>query len=103
MTTSATAHEARDMLSGNRATTPVSDRESKDLLQVASLIGQRLARQAVWHQGRCNWVGASPNDQGRDGRVSVVYRALGPDLYDGTSGVALFLAELYAATGEAEA
>ncbi|PYQ26416.1 MAG: hypothetical protein DMF56_24355 [Acidobacteria bacterium] len=43
-------------------------------------IGQRLVQSAVWHEGRCNWMG-----QGS---------ALGPDLYSGTSGIALFLSQL---------
>jgi lantibiotic biosynthesis protein len=35
-----------------------------------------------------------------NGAWTVVERALGPDLYGGTSGIALFLSRLYAATGE---
>ncbi|GAC1350157.1 MAG: hypothetical protein NVSMB27_29990 [Ktedonobacteraceae bacterium] len=33
----------------------------------------------------------------------MIYKALGPELYDGTSGVALFLAELHAITGDTAA
>lgn len=58
--------------------------------QAAAEIGDRLVREAIWHEGRCNWMGGS--DAG--------YRALGPELYMGTSGVAVFLAQLYAAGGE---
>ncbi len=47
-------------------------------------------REAVWHRGRCNWIGA-------DGASS--HRALGPALGDGSAGVALFLAQLHAVTG----
>jgi lantibiotic modifying enzyme len=75
----------------------VSDYE----LDTAAAIGHRLAHEAIWHEQRCNWVGAWPQDAG-EGSVAIAYSALGPDLYGGTSGVALFLAELYAATGEPE-
>ena len=58
----------------------------------------------MWHGDQCNWLGAEPTIEGKgeDG-LGLVYRALGPDLYSGTSGVALFLAELYAASGANEA
>jgi lantibiotic modifying enzyme len=68
-------------------------------LDAAAAIGRRIVRDAVWDDGRCNWVGAvmDPKDawQAR-------YRALEPNLYDGTAGVGLFLAELGALTGDAE-
>jgi lantibiotic modifying enzyme len=73
----------------------MSDRE----LATAVGIGRRLQNEALWHKGRCNWVGAWPAE-GTDGSIAITYSALGPDLYGGTAGVALFLAELYAATGE---
>jgi lantibiotic biosynthesis protein len=68
-------------------------------LEAAVGIGDRLVAEAIWHEGRCNWVGASPQE-GPGGSLAITYSALGPDLYGGTSGVALFLAELYRATGE---
>jgi lantibiotic modifying enzyme len=68
-------------------------------LETALGIGERLADEAVWHESRCNWVGASP-EEGPGGSLLITYAALGPDLYGGTSGVGLFLAELYTATGE---
>ena len=75
---------------------------SPDFLVVSEEIGGRLAMAAVWHEDRCNWLGAEPlprYDSG--GPVQVTYGTLGPDLYSGTSGVALFLAELFASTREA--
>jgi hypothetical protein len=73
-------------------------------LSTAHMIGRRLSQEAVWHEDRCNWLGAEPVQQRRkSGQPGMMYRALGPDLYSGTSGLALFLAELYAATGDAEA
>jgi lantibiotic modifying enzyme len=60
-------------------------------------IGLRLAREAVWHEGRCTWFGDDIVGEGE-----VIHRSLGGDLYDGTSGVGWCLANLSAATGEDE-
>jgi lantibiotic modifying enzyme len=56
-------------------------------------------REAVWYRGRCNWVGAETADDGGLARSRPAHRALGPALGDGTAGIALFLAQLHAATG----
>jgi lantibiotic biosynthesis protein len=72
-----------------------------ELLRTAEEIGRRISRQAVWHEDRCNWLGAEPLERAHsDLQPGVTYQALGPDLYSGTSGIALFLAELYAVTDE---
>jgi hypothetical protein len=77
---------------------------SEALLGTADSIGQRLSQEAVWHGDRCNWLGAEPVEESRMGaQPGLTYRALGPELYSGTSGLALFLAELHAATGDAAA
>jgi lantibiotic modifying enzyme len=68
-------------------------------LHAAAAIGGRLCRDAIWHGARCNWVGDGLEPSG--GQWLPVRRALGPALYDGAAGIGLFLAELYAATGEA--
>jgi class II lanthipeptide synthase len=67
-------------------------------LVAAESIGRRVVSDAIWHNGRCSWVGARadpallhPPD----------YRALGPSLYGGTAGVGLFLAQLALLTGDA--
>jgi lantibiotic modifying enzyme len=69
-------------------------------LAAAAAIGRRVVSSAVWHDGRCSWVGAiaEPPAPGRP-----VYRALGPSLYGGTAGVGLFLARLAAVTGDVAA
>jgi lantibiotic modifying enzyme len=74
------------------------DDASALFLDTAAAIGARLCRDAYWAGDRCTWIGASMEPQ--DGTWSVVYRTLGADLYGGTSGVALFLARLFAATDE---
>jgi lantibiotic modifying enzyme len=68
-------------------------------LEAAAALGARLCRDAVWDGGRCNWMGDAQDSAG--GQLVIVHRAQGPVLYDGTAGIALFLARLYAATGEA--
>jgi lantibiotic modifying enzyme len=68
-------------------------------LGVADEIGEDLVQQAIWHEDMCNWMGALPEPGPGDG-VQMTYAALTPDLYGGTSGVALFLAELYSHTGD---
>ncbi|HEU4560532.1 MAG TPA: lanthionine synthetase LanC family protein [Longimicrobium sp.] len=67
-------------------------------LETAAGLGARLCREAVWAGGRCNWVGDAQEPSAAG--MAVVQRALAPVLYEGTSGVALFLARLYQATGE---
>jgi hypothetical protein len=73
-----------------------------DFLSVAHGIGSRLAREAIWHEGVCNWVGATPQQGTGMTLESATFQALGPDLYWGTAGVALYLAELWAQTGDGE-
>ncbi len=72
-------------------------------LRVAVTIGRRLAQDAIWHDGRCTWIGVDPEPMPAPrGARSIVYTSLGPDLYAGDSGVAWFLAELHVSTGDAE-
>jgi lantibiotic biosynthesis protein len=69
-------------------------------LETAQLLGVRIIDQAIWHEDRCNWVGASTGG-GPGGKPVLTYATLGADLYGGTAGIAVFLAELAAATGGA--
>ena len=68
-------------------------------LDTAASIGREIVADAVWHGRRCSWMGAAPTDPGQVWRTE--YRALEPNLYDGTAGVGLFLAQLAAVTGDA--
>jgi len=72
--------------------------QDPSFLETAFSIGSRLCRDALWDERRCNWQG--PSMEPVDGRWVVVERTFGPDLYSGTSGIALFLSRLYRATGE---
>jgi lantibiotic modifying enzyme len=67
-------------------------------LETAASLGARICRDALWGNGICNWIGFSMESLG--GRWRNVHRAYGGELYSGTSGIALFLARLHAATGE---
>jgi lantibiotic modifying enzyme len=61
-------------------------------LDAATAIGARLCRDAIWDGERCNWLGDSMEPHG--GEWKVAHKSFGPELYSGTSGVALFLATL---------
>lgn len=64
----------------------------RGFLEVAAALAQELADTAIWFDGRCNWIGVSPRgEEWSSGSPRV--EALGPDLYGGTSGVGVFLAE----------
>jgi lantibiotic biosynthesis protein len=61
-------------------------------LAAATDIGYRLARDAMWDGIRCNWFGPAFDDFGAGQQLG--FGTLGPTLYDGTAGIALFLAAL---------
>jgi hypothetical protein len=65
-------------------------------LKTAVQIGESLVQNAVWYEGVCNWMGTA-NDEPKSAAVSLTrkYCPLGSLLYSGTSGVAVFLAELH--------
>lgn len=70
-------------------------------LQTACDIGITLEQDASWHGKFCNWLCFNPDPRhASEGFSSMVYKSLGPDLYAGASGIALFLAELYRITGD---
>jgi lantibiotic modifying enzyme len=73
---------------------------SSEFLEAAAAIGRRVSADAIWHDGRCTWVGAF-EDPAKPWRAEL--RALGADLYDGTAGIGLFLAHLADCTGDADA
>jgi len=68
---------------------------SAKFLETADRLGARICRDAIWAGGRCNWIGGYAETAS-----SIVHRALTPDVYSGTSGIALLLFQLFQATGE---
>jgi hypothetical protein len=75
--------------------------EPDRLLDAAVRIGRQLVEGAVWDGDRCNWVSLTQKDPTRLAVTPSIYSALNTGLYDGTSGIALFLAYLYAAAAGA--
>ncbi len=89
--------------SGEFGTVADDPEQTETYRQIARMIGDRLANHAIWHDGRCTWLG--PRMSLSDGHAldrQPVYGVIGPDVYSGTAGIALFLAQLYAETGEDE-
>lgn len=69
--------------------------------ETAIQIGQNLTDRAYWGGEMCNWIGLEDDDEGGAESGEAV-KALGPKLYAGSSGIALYLAQLYAETGESQ-
>jgi hypothetical protein len=63
-----------------------------------------LVGRVLWHAGMCNWIGPGVPTEHSTGASPArpVLSALGPDMYRGTSGIALFLGEAFALTGDKE-
>jgi lantibiotic biosynthesis protein len=62
-------------------------------LETADHIGNRLCRDAFWASDRCNWIGWSIVPLG--GTWTLAKKAQSSSIYDGTAGIALFLAHLH--------
>lgn len=71
-----------------------------ELLDIATVIGDAICQQAYWDRegARCSWLGRSFEVDPTTGQASPasVVATLSPRLYDGLTGVALALAELWA-------
>jgi lantibiotic modifying enzyme len=61
--------------------------------QAAITLANKICRDAIWHKDACNWTGLT-TENGTIGRT-VNTRALPPDFYDGVSGLAFFLLQVY--------
>ena len=83
-----------------RSIPPPATARAPDALAAAAGVGEGLVREAVWYRGRCNWVGVDAGLAPAIDRYRAVHRALGPELSGGTAGIALFLAQLHAATAD---
>ena len=67
--------------------------EGRDrFLNAAVAIGRRLCRDAVWRDGRCNWLGWAMEPHG--GEWVSAYRAMGVSSTTAPAGVGLFLAHI---------
>jgi lantibiotic modifying enzyme len=71
-----------------------SSADDQEFLEAARNIGKKLCQKAFWHDSRCNWIDRSIEDTiAQNG--SAVSKALSSEIYEGTSGIALFLSNLY--------
>ncbi len=61
-------------------------------LEVATRIGRRLCRDAIWDHDCCTWLGWQPPNESAD--MVPVYGACGGGFYDGTAGIGCFLQHL---------
>ena len=72
-------------------------------IDAATRIGEALCRSAYWDRPTsvCNWMGRSIAEIAEyGGPITPTSAACGPDLYAGSAGIGLYLAELYALTGD---
>lgn len=82
------------MMSASAVATPSL---TDTFLKTADNIGKQLVRDAIWSpEGYCNWQGAAI--EVIKGQYGVAQRTFKADLYNGLSGIAIFLAELYKQT-----
>src|SRR5258708_23392598 len=70
------------------------------LVEAADRSGRRLCRDAVGSGNACNWLGWALEVVGPT--WTPVYKAQNSSIYDGTAGIALFLARLYQFTRDAQ-
>ncbi len=70
-------------------------------LEAARRIGERLVAGARWTGDACTWTVMAPDRSDPASRRALPADA-GPALYEGASGIAVFLGDLYRVTGDAE-
>lgn len=68
---------------------------------IAESIAAHLCATALEYEGRCTWLGMVQDAGDASDLLEFSLETLPPDLYGGTSGVALFLAEVAASSGDA--
>jgi hypothetical protein len=61
-------------------------------------IGNQLCADALWHGRACNWISDDANDE--NGQLAAFARSMNGSLYDGTLGVAAYLAQLARFSGD---
>jgi class II lanthipeptide synthase len=79
---------------------PLGKAGDERFLDAAARIARQLAGEALWAVDRCNWIGPSAEATLGGSPGSPGYESLGPDLYAGTSGVALFLGSFNRLAGD---
>lgn len=87
----------------SRRTDPGAGFTRPERIAAVAAVARQLCAEAIWSDDRCNWVGPALEHDGGGSSEGSRWTALGPDLYGGTSGIALFLAESYAHTQDRRA
>jgi hypothetical protein len=89
--------EPGSMVAASVQNTPLERAGAESRFQDAALVmGRWLCSEALWAGNQCNWIG--PVQEPGDHRPAEYWEksaALGPDVYSGTCGISLFLAELH--------
>ena len=78
---------------------PSTGDQSSRFLEAADFIGAKLCRDAIWSGHRCNWFGV-PVLMPQRSHMTDAQSICGSDFCSGTSGIAVFLGRLFAATRE---
>jgi lantibiotic modifying enzyme len=73
--------------------------DGRAALSVSARIADHLCDTAFRHGDRCTWMGMTQDAEDGSDQVDFTYGTLGPDLYGGSCGVALFLSEACRRTG----
>jgi len=73
--------------------------DAQAALSVSARIADHLCDTAFRHGDRCTWMGMTQHAEDGSDQVDFAYGTLGPDLYGGSCGVALFLSEACRRTG----
>ncbi|HET9040945.1 MAG TPA: lanthionine synthetase LanC family protein [Gemmatimonadales bacterium] len=69
-------------------------------LSVSGRIADHLCDTAFRYGDQCTWMGMTQDTEDGSDQVDFTYGTLGPDLYGGSSGVALFLSQAFRQAGE---
>lgn len=84
---------------------PAASPAAASPLEAAKRIGSILCRSTYWDVDglHCNWMGRSTAEALEPGGpITQMTSAVGPDLYGGSAGIALFLTQLHALSGNPE-
>src|SRR5688572_9971898 len=81
-----------------RMPTSIGQAACETATSLAVELGWVLCRGALWSGDQCTWLGAEQSEESTPGnRVSAVVSG---DLYGGTAGIALYLAQLFSVARE---
>lgn len=83
---------------GPEAVPETAPLEPAAALEIAKGIADHLCHTAIWNRDRCTWLGTVAVGDEDDDEIELSCATLGPSVYDGNAGVALFLSETAALT-----